>query len=137
MELLTGTQLQQQQDALPPDMEVLFGVWTGAACNGWLSPNVYVLRHQLSFPMEIWAYHALRTLGAELLSEESLTIAGRPAMKIVRVGGIGRVSMGRAMQVYMVDGETAWIIACHCSPGCWDRYEPIFETMIGTFHLFD
>jgi hypothetical protein len=42
----------------------------------------------------------------------------------------------KAMQVYLVEGKSAWIMTSVCAPEFFDLWEPTFDVIADSFHLF-
>ena len=68
------------------------------------------------------------------VSEEDLFQDGMPAIKHVYTLVRNEVTM-EIMEALIVEGTTAWFIACECAASCWSAYEPTFDIIVSTFHL--
>ena len=42
----------------------------------------------------------------------------------------------KAMQVYLVEGKSVWIMTSVCAPEFFDLWEPTFDVIADSFHLF-
>jgi len=73
-------------------------------------------------------------LGQTSIFEEQVTLGGRTAIKHVYIlTGLD----AKGMEVYLVEGSTGWVITCSTIRGFWDKYEPVFDTMLNSFRLLD
>lgn len=73
-------------------------------------------------------------LGYTFIAEEQVTLGGMTTIKNVYT--LTRLD-AKGMEVYFVEGSTGWVITCATICGVWDKYEPIFGTMLSSFRLLD
>ena len=119
----------------------LVAFWAPAAC-GDLIPNFAVIVEELPFPISLQTYwdsgkRQLASLaGYTPISEEEVTMAGRPAIKHVFSESEYGVT-SNDMKVFFVEGTMAWILGCFSVPECWGQYEPTFDTIADSFLLLE
>ena len=119
---------------------ILVAYWAPSPCATFFS-NFNVLQEKMSSSMSVqdygeWLKYYLVADGYTFISEEELTIGGRPAIKSVYTYTVYRPTTKLA-RAYLVEGKTAWVITCTISPECWNQYEPVFDTIINSFKLLD
>jgi hypothetical protein len=70
------------------------------------------------------------------ISEEQLTLAGRPAIKHLADVGEGVLTF-KQMDVYVVEGSMGWVITCTATFDLWNLYAGTFDTIVDSFRLLD
>ena len=71
------------------------------------------------------------------ISTENVTVNGVEAIKHVYSAWGEPQTVVQAMQLYLVDGMTVWIVTCRCDPQCYDGYEAMFDAVVSSFKLVD
>lgn len=103
-------------------------------------PNFNVGQSELSQPISVNELFGqekeyLATLeGYNHISEEDLIVSGLPAIKHVYILVRDEVTVD-VMELILVEGTTAWFIACECAPGCWGYSKDDFDTIVSSFYL--
>lgn len=70
----------------------------------------------------------------DFVSKEQLVIDGAPAIKhILAVDSAGERS--KAIQVYLAQGKSIWIMTFICAPEFFDLWEPTFDAIASSFRL--
>ena len=69
------------------------------------------------------------------VSKDELVINGIPAVKHVLTYDHEGERL-KAMQVYLVEGKSVWIMTSVCAPEFFDLWEPTFDVIADSFHLF-
>ena len=69
------------------------------------------------------------------VSKDELVINGVPAVKHVLTYDHEGERL-KAMQVYLVEGKSVWIMTSVCAPEFFDLWEPTFDVIADSFHLF-
>lgn len=70
------------------------------------------------------------------LSVEEVTVGGLAGIEHGCTMGVGEGTF-QAVQVYVVDESVGWTVTCLCTMECWERFGPVFETVVGSFRLLD
>ncbi|MBA7623883.1 hypothetical protein ES703_31282 [subsurface metagenome] len=134
----------EEWDILPEELwgPLLVRIQAPSSCAGDI-PCFNVLNVALHYPMSVQTFNEANTRqlsanvpGYTLISEEELTVGGRPAIKHVYTDFFEEES-GITMQVSLVEGTKAWVISCFSVPVCWSQYESIFDTIAASFQLLE
>jgi len=105
-------------------------------------PQFSVTIVELSEPMSVDAWfeelkgNYTADEGYTPISEKALTVDGIAAIKHVCSLSYVEVTF-QAMLLYVVDDTNGWIVFCPCQSYCWSKYEPTFDTIVGSFRLLD
>lgn len=105
------------------------------------------MKRELAYPQSLGEhFESAKELLASIypeytsVSEEQLTLGSRAAIKHVYTT-LSYVeeqeTTFKEMQVYLVEGSRAWTITCSSSLDWWSHYEPIFDSIVSSFRLFD
>jgi len=70
----------------------------------------------------------------QLISQENLTIDGSVAIMHTFAYMRGEERL-EAMQIYLVKGESVWIMTCLCSPEFFDLFKPAFDAIVSSFRV--
>ena len=70
-----------------------------------------------------------------LIAEEELTIDRMPAIKHV-FSFADKNTAFQQMQIYLKQGKVGWVITCSSAPDVFHSYQPAFDTVAASFHLF-
>lgn len=105
-------------------------------------PQSSVTIEELSQPMSVDAWfeelkgNYTADVGYTPISEEEVTVDGIAAIK--HVCSIAYVEATfQWMLLYVVEDTNGWIVSCVCKSDCWSKYEPTFDTIVGSFRLLD
>jgi len=103
-------------------------------------PYMSVSAKQLAVEMDVDTFFETERQAAEgevgytSISTEDTVVDGMPALKHVFNLEDGDLN-ARTMQIYVISGQTAWLINCMCVPGSFDSLEPTFDDIATSFHL--
>jgi len=131
---------QVPEDEVPQGILVIFR--PGTAC-GSVSESINVVRGELYQPMTVDEWFAEKQTPLSMLGEytpistEKVTVGGFEAIKHVFSAWGEPQTVVQAMQLYVLDGMTAWIVTCRCDPACYDGRETMFDTVVNSFRLVD
>ena len=68
------------------------------------------------------------------VSKDELVINGIPAVKHVLTYDHEGERL-KAMQVYLVEGESVWIMTSVCAPGFFGLWDPTFDVIVSSFRV--
>ena len=132
-------------EQVPPDEVpegMLFIFRPGSTC-GNVTESFNLVKSQLYEPMTIdqwfaWKQTPLTSLGEYTpLSTENVTVDGKEAIKHVYTAVGAPSTIVQAMQLYVLDGMSVWIVTCRCDPACYAGYEAMFDTVVRSFRVLD
>jgi len=70
------------------------------------------------------------------IPEERLSIGSLAAIKYVCTW-VNKGETLQVMQIYLAKGTRWWMLTFTTIPAAWKQYEPIFDTIAGTFQLLE
>ena len=101
-----------------------FGDVVAASTEGYSSVQAYYNETFEPFVESLIDYH--------LISNESLTIDGSPATKVIYTYTDAGYTF-QEMACLLIDQKTLWVIIGSCEISCWNQYAGTFDTMAGSF----
>lgn len=105
------------------------------------TPNFNIMIELLDTEITVQTYldAALRHLrtspGYKSIATHSLLIDGIPAMTHTSRQNAANGGTATAIQGFLVEDRTAWIITCICDSQSFKSFEPTFNTIINSFHF--
>ena len=106
----------------------------------WWFPTVSLGKYEgyatLSLLFDDWEAVVEELPGYTQVSEERVTVGGVSAMKNVFDYSYEGY-WGRVATLLLVKDGTAYVIDCVAGPSVWDKYEPIFDTIMNSFKVLD
>ena len=137
-----GFAIQYPQDWEMESAEGILARFLGGESDMMCSPQCSVRIVELSEPMSVDAWfeelkgNYTTDEGYIPISEEEITVDGVAAIKHVLTVAVLEGTF-QAVQLYLVDGTTGWIVTCVTVKHCWANYEPVFANVIASFRLLD
>jgi hypothetical protein len=131
---------QVPQEEVPEGILVIF---RPAVTCGNVTESINVVKAGLPAPMTVDEWFAdkqvpLTSLGEYTpISTEKVTVNGVDAIKHVYTAIGAPSTIVQAMQLYLLDGMTAWVVTCRCDPACYAGYEAMFNTVVNSFRVLD
>jgi len=131
---------QVPQEEVPEGILVIFR--PTVTC-GNVSESINVVEGTLPGPMTLDDWFAdkqapLSSLGEYTpISTDKVTVNGREAIKHVFSAWGEPATVVQAMQLYLLDGMTAWVVTCRCDPSCYAGYEAMFDAVVRSFRVLD
>ena len=146
-DMVSGFAISYPSDwSIVPDEELPHGtlvVFRPDAPCGNVSASISVTKTSLAWPatLDEWfedKQASLSTLREYTpISTEETIVGGFEAIKHVYSAMGTPATTVQTMQLYVLDGMTAWSVICRCAPECYAVYEAVFDAVVNSFTILE